>query len=120
MSQSTGPPQGREDFEEVNSVVLPNEEVGDMVLTYFVDLKNEVIFVIIEGGMESAYFHYKKELTYIENIDMIGVVLEEYVQGISVVCRMASGSDETPLPPLVQMRDRLLTRARVKRSASTN
>lgn len=121
MSQSRGSPEGREEFEPINGVVLPNEEVGDMRLTFFVDMKREVIFVILEGGMESAYFHYKEALVYIENIDMIGVELDVYTKAIESVCNMVKDEDEAdPLPPTPHIRDHLLTRARVERSTSTN
>lgn len=124
MNQSTGP-RDRSEFQGVNGVMLTNEHVGSMALTFFVDLKNTVIFVILEGGMESAYFHYREELTYIENIGLIGVRLEEYVSAIEMVSETAQPSIEgreadSPLPPYSQIRSTLLTRAREERAMNTN
>jgi len=120
MSQSTGP-ISRDDFEGVNGVVLPNETVGDMILTFFVDLNEDIIFVVIGGGMESLYFKLRGHLVLVENIDKVCVELSDYVEGINFILdEVGEHSHQDVLPPVPQMRDSLLTRARVKRSQSTN
>lgn len=119
MSQSTGP-LSRDDFQGVNGVVLPDEVVGDMVLTFFVDLNEGVVFVITQGGFETFYFDSIDEIYHIENIDMIGVMLDDYLKGLDVIVGLIEGQNRSPLPPYEHLRDQLLTKARVQRSQHTN
>lgn len=119
MSESRGP-LNREEFQGVNGVVLPNEMVGEMILTFFVDLSEGVVFVIVQGGFESFYFDRNNDMYHIDNIDKVGVMLDDYMRGLDIIVDLLEDEEESPMPPYEHVREQLLTRARVKRSQRTN
>lgn len=108
-----GPPKG---------IVLGDIEVGDAILSCFADLHRDNVLILVQGPMEAYVFHRRDSIYMIEDIEMAGVKIGEYFDVFNnALMSLVPGADQaSPLPPVDQARESILTEARVKRSQQVN
>jgi len=108
-----GPAQG---------IVLGDIEVGDTILSCFVDLKEDEVLILVQGPLEAHVFHRRDSIYMIEGIEMAGVKLQEYFEvfNSTLMNTTPPAQKGSPLPSPDDARKSLLKEARSQRSQISN
>lgn len=119
---------GHEDrsYEPIGGVVLPDVKIGSGIpMSFFVDLHEDVVFVLPRGGLDSYLFWESKDLWHLEDIDQVGVFIERYFNIFNQVAMFHKMEEDvpdisSPLPPAEDVEEKVLRLARERKSSSVN